>query len=50
METVITEHVRFEAQRRGIDLEFVLSTVEHRSKKSPQKRIGLFFRVSIMIR
>lgn len=33
--TLITEHASFEAQRRGIDLELVLSTVEHPQQKVP---------------
>ena len=38
MATVITEHARFEAQRRGIDLELVLSTIEHPQEKVPSKK------------
>ena len=35
---VITEHARFEAKRRGIDLEFILSTIENPQQKVPSKR------------
>ena len=38
MATIITEHARFEAQRRGIDLTLVLSTVEHPQQKIPSKK------------
>ena len=38
MATIITEHARFEAQRRGIDLELVLSTIEHPQQKVPSKK------------
>lgn len=35
MQLIITNHARFEAQRRGVDLESVLSTVEN-----PQQKIS----------
>ena len=38
MATIITEHARFEAQRRGIDLELVLSIIEHPQQKVPSKK------------
>ncbi|PIP49278.1 MAG: hypothetical protein COX14_00100 [Chloroflexi bacterium CG23_combo_of_CG06-09_8_20_14_all_45_10] len=43
MATIITEHARFEAQRRGIDLELVLSTIEHPQQKVPSKKNRLVF-------
>jgi hypothetical protein len=35
---IITEHARFEAQRRGIDLELVRSIVEHPQQIIPAKK------------
>jgi len=40
MPPIITDHAQFEAQRRSIDLKFVLSTVENpRQKVSSGKRV-----------
>ncbi len=38
MGTMITEHAHFEAQRRDIDLELVLSITEHPQEKIPSKK------------
>jgi hypothetical protein len=43
MATIIAEHARFEAQRRGIELRLVLSTVEHPQQKVPSKKNRLVF-------
>ena len=37
MKSIITDHARFEAQRRQIDLELMLSTVEDPQQKVPSK-------------
>ena len=37
MKPIITDHTRFEAQRRQIDLELMLSTVENPQQKVPSK-------------
>jgi hypothetical protein len=34
---IITEYARFEAQRRGIELDLVLSIIEHPQQKIPAK-------------
>ena len=37
VKSIITDHARFEAQRRQIDLELMLSTVEDPQQKVPSK-------------
>jgi hypothetical protein len=40
---IITEHARFEAQRRGIELDLALSIVEPPQEKIPSKNNRLVF-------
>lgn len=39
----ITEHAWFEAQRRDIDLEIILSTIEKPQQKLPAKKNRVIF-------
>lgn len=43
MEFVITDHARFEAQRRNIDLHFVKSIIENPQQKVSSRRNRLVF-------
>jgi len=40
---IVTEHARFEAGRRGIDLELVLATVEDPQQKVPSGKNRVVF-------
>ncbi|MCX5991309.1 MAG: DUF4258 domain-containing protein [Chloroflexi bacterium] len=41
--SVMTEHARFEAQRRGVDLKLVLSTIENPQQKIASKKNRFIF-------
>ena len=43
MEVIITEHARFEAQRRQIDLELLQAIIENPEQKVPSKRARTVF-------
>jgi len=43
LEFVITDHARFEAQRRNIDLHFVKSIIENPQQKVSSRRNRLVF-------
>ena len=43
MELVITDHARFEARRRHIDLELALSIIQNPQQKIPSKKDRVVF-------